>query len=110
MDYLNAGREALRRFVQKYEHIDPRPEVFSSGVTDEDRGIYMSISYGWDGKKRVKSTQFLVSVKDGKFFVVEDWTKESVATELLEAGVPSDKIVLAFHHPSMRACTEFAVA
>jgi hypothetical protein len=45
-----------------------------------------------------------------KFWIEEDWTEEGVATELLEAGVPSSDIVLAFHEPAMRQHTEFAVA
>jgi len=113
MDYMTAGRETLRTLVERFERIDHRhgsPHVFSAGVVDEGRGIYMALSHGWDGKERVKSIQFFVRVVGDKFRVEEDWTKDGVATDLLEAGVPNNKIVLAFHHPSMREYTEFAVA
>jgi hypothetical protein len=33
-----------------------------------------------------------------------------IATDLLEAGVPKEDIVLTFHSPEMRPLTEFAVA
>ena len=37
-------------------------------------------------------------------------TLEGLATELVEAGIPKEDIVLAFHAPEMRPLTEFAVA
>jgi hypothetical protein len=37
-------------------------------------------------------------------------TEDGIATDLLEAGVPKEDIVLAFHAPEMRPYTEFAVA
>ncbi|MBV7334508.1 XisI protein [Chloroflexi bacterium TSY] len=46
----------------------------------------------------------------GKIWIEIDWTEEGIATELVAAGVPKEDIVLAFHHPSMRQYTEFAVA
>ncbi|MEM7128412.1 MAG: element excision factor XisI family protein [Chloroflexota bacterium] len=60
--------------------------------------------------KRVWNTTLYVRIKDGKFWIEIDWTEEGIATDLLEAGVPNQDIVLAFHHPSIRKHTEFAVA
>jgi hypothetical protein len=51
-----------------------------------------------------------VRLRDGKFWVEEDWTEEGIATALLTAGVPKEDIVLAFHEPKMRQYTDFAVA
>ncbi|MEZ4861109.1 MAG: element excision factor XisI family protein [Caldilineaceae bacterium] len=45
-----------------------------------------------------------------KFYIEVDGTEQGIATDLLEAGVPKEDIVLAFHHPAMRPYTEFAVA
>ena len=39
-----------------------------------------------------------------------DDTEEGVATDLLEAGVPKEDIVLGFRHPKVRQHTGFAVA
>ena len=35
--------------------------------------------------------------------------EEGIAAHLLEAGIPKEDIVLAFHSPDMRPYTEFAV-
>jgi hypothetical protein len=114
MDYLTSGRRALAELVHEYERIEraqsQQREIFSAGLVDEERGIYVTLSFGWHGKTRVCVVYFLVRIKDDKFYIEEDGTEEGVATDLLNAGVPNDKIVLAFRHPSMREYTEFAVA
>jgi hypothetical protein len=51
-----------------------------------------------------------VRLKDGKFWIEQDLTKEGITTELLEEGVPKEDIVLAFHAPELRPLTEFATA
>ena len=49
-----------------------------------------------------------VRIRDGKFWIEEDWTEDGIATDLVRAGVPKEDIVLAFHDPQMRQYTEFA--
>ena len=51
-----------------------------------------------------------VRIRDGKFWIEEDWTEDGIATDLVRAGVPKEDIVLAFHEPEMRQYTDFAVA
>ncbi len=45
-----------------------------------------------------------------KIWIEQDWTENGIATELLEAGVPNEDIVLGFRHPERRPLTEFAAA
>jgi hypothetical protein len=70
----------------------------------------MLLRWGWTEKHRVKNTIVYVRIRDGKFWIEEDMTERGVATDLEEAGVPKDRIVLAFCHPWMRSETEYAVA
>jgi hypothetical protein len=42
--------------------------------------------------------------------VDEDCTGFDGVGHLLEANIPQEDIVLAFHHPQLRPLTEFAVA
>jgi hypothetical protein len=44
----------------------------------------------------------------GKFWIEDDMTEEGIATDLLQAGVPKEDIVLAFQPPEARQFTEFA--
>ena len=65
---------------------------------------------GWHGKQRDFGVTVYLRIKQGKIWIEEDWTKQGIANELLEAGVPFEDIVLGFQHPSKRSLTEFAVA
>ncbi len=51
-----------------------------------------------------------MNLRDGKIWIQFDGTAPGVAAEFLEAGVPKDRIVLAFHSPDQRKLTPFAVA
>jgi len=43
-------------------------------------------------------------------WIEQDWPEKGIATELLEAGISHDEIVLGFRNPTRRPLTEFAVA
>lgn len=60
--------------------------------------------------KRITGMTVYSRIRDGKFWIEEDWTENGIATDLLREGVPKEDIVLAFHEPKMRQYTEFAVA
>ncbi len=53
---------------------------------------------------------YRISLSSYKFWIEKDGTENGIATDLLEADVPKEDIVLAFHPPEMRSFTEFAVA
>jgi hypothetical protein len=70
----------------------------------------MVFRVGWWKRERVSSATLFARLDNGKIWIEEDWTEEGLATDLLEAGVPNEDIVLAFHHPEIRVLSEFAMA
>ncbi len=113
MDKLTKYRELIKRILTKYQEITnhrPTPGVERLLLMDDERGQYMWLNLGWSGDERVNNVTVYVRIRDGKFWIEEDWTEDGIATDLLEAGVPKEDIVLAFHEPEMRAYTEFAAA
>lgn len=62
---------------------------------------------GWDRHRRVHGAIYHLRIHNNKIYVEED---TSIAETLLEAGIPKEDIVLAFHAPNKRQYTEFAVA
>jgi hypothetical protein len=63
------------------------------------------------GRYRSLLKQFLFArIHNGKIWIEEDNTEEGLASLLVEAGVPKEDIVLAFHPPELRDLTEYAVA
>ena len=49
-----------------------------------------------------------VDVKGGKVWIQHDGTEEGIADALVDAGIPKDHIVLAFHPLYKRPYTGFA--
>ena len=79
-------------------------------VFNEESDNYLLLKLGWQDKRRIWGTSLHVRIQNGKFWIEEDGLEDGFATDLLEAGVPKEGIVLAFHHPNIRPYTEFAVA
>lgn len=113
MDKLSRYRQLIQRTLTDYaELVNRRPKIGKDTevVFDEKHDHYMLISTGWDGDNRIRGTTVYVRLRNGKFWIEEDWLEQGIATDLLAAGVPRDDIVLAFQPPSIRPYTEFAVA
>lgn len=108
--YSNLIKSILGRYVE-IDRSQPTPGVEHFLVTDDEHGHYVWMNLGWSPTgRRVQTASVYVRLKEGKFWIEEDWTEAGIATELLNAGVPHEDIVLAFHEPAMRSYTEFAAA
>lgn len=77
---------------------------------DRERGQFLLIDEGWDGYRRIHNVWVHIEWNEGKIWIHEDGTEEGVAYLLAAAGVPRERIVLAFPAPSLRNATEFAAA
>jgi hypothetical protein len=113
MDKLTQYRQIIQKILTEYR--DWAAGSNQIGVQeciafDEERDHYFWFSVGWDGKQRDFGVIVYLRMENGKIWIEEDWTKQGIANDLLEAGVPPEDIVLGFQHPSKRPLTEFAVA
>jgi XisI protein len=78
-------------------------------VFDRTRDHYLLMSVGWD-KQRVHGSLIHIDLIDGKCWIQRDGTETGIAHELEDAGVPKNRIVLAFRPPDIRPQTGYAVA
>ncbi|MGV0024534.1 element excision factor XisI family protein [Phormidesmis priestleyi] len=113
MDKLAEYPKLIKRILTEYvelsnRHSNPGIETFL--IVDEVKAHYIWMNLGWQNGDRVTGMTVYVRIREGKFWVEEDWTEDGIATDLVQAGVPKEDIVLAFHEPKMRQYTEFAVA
>jgi hypothetical protein len=108
MNYRQIIKNALLHYLEIINR-RPRTNRETEVSFDEERDHYMLINTGWHDTRRVRGTTVYVRIRNNKFWIEEDWLEDGIATDLLEAGVPKEDIVLAFHHPNMRPFTEFAV-
>lgn len=113
MDKLNDYPKLIKRILTEYvELCDRRPNqnIETFLIVDEPNGHYIWMNLGWENGERITGTTVYIRIRDGKFWIEEDWTEEGIATELVRAGIPKEDIVLAFHDPKIRQYTDFAVA
>ena len=88
-----------------------KPEKYRTLLAfDREQGQFLLIDEGWDGYRRVHSVWAHVELRDGKIWIHEDGTQEGIANLLVAAGVPHERIILAFLDSSLRKASEFAVA
>jgi hypothetical protein len=113
MDKLIEYPKLLKRILAEYVELcnrRPNREVETFLVVDPERQDYIWMNVGWQNGERVSGMTTYVRIRDGKFWVEEDWTEDGIATDLVREGVPKEDIVLAFHDPETRKETEFAAA
>jgi hypothetical protein len=110
MDRVAEYRDIVKRLIRDYAGITPSPgDIQPEAVFDDERGHYELSYTGWKEWRRVHGSVIHIDIRDGKVWIQHDGTSDGIAEELVEAGVPREHIVLAFHHPSKRKYTPFAV-
>jgi len=112
MDKVDKYRQLIKQILTRHIELvnrQPVPGVESVLIIDEERDHYLWLNVGWSRGERVDGITVYARLRDGKFWIEEDWTEDGIATELVREGVPKEDIVLAFHEPEMRPYTEFAV-
>lgn len=107
LKYQNLVKEILNKYVE-LDRQQPQEGVDYFLIADDDQGHYLWTSLGWSKGKRTRYVHAHLRVKDEKIWIETDLTEQGIATDLLNADVPKEDIVLAFHEPSMRKFTEFA--
>ncbi len=85
-------------------------EIEPHTVFDDERIRYTLLEMGWDNKKYVHDCIIHIELINDKIWIQYDGTEDGIATDLVEAGVPKEDIVLGFRHPKLRQYTGFGVA
>jgi hypothetical protein len=111
MEGVAAYRTILRRLVEEEARRVPAAgEIEVIPICDEARDQYQVLHLGWDRRGRVFAVILHLRLREGKVWVERDGTAEGVATRLLAAGIPRERIVLAFYPAWKRPVTDFAIA
>ena len=104
-------RACLETILSEYTEIPyAYGDITTEAVFDREKDRYLLVNIGWDQGKRIHGTLVHVDIIDGKYWIQRDGTEEGIAVALTRAGIPKDRIVLAFRPPEIRQHTGFAVA
>ena len=109
MDPLDTWRDILERILTEYTKVPyANARALTEAVFDRTRDRYLLVDIGWRGSERIHGALAHVDITEGKIWIQYDGTEHGIANELLEAGIPRDRIVLGFTPPSVRAHSGFA--
>ena len=105
--YRSIIENILREYAQTpYAYGDIRTEAVFDRINDR----YLLINVGWDMGRRVHASLVHIDIINGKVWIQRDGTEQGIANDLVDAGIPKDRIVLGFRPADVRPFTEFAVA
>ncbi len=106
--YKQIAQKVLDDVLEMMKNID-NTEVFE--VNEVEKGHFLLMTDGWDGIERSYGPLIHIEVKStGKVWLRQDGTDLEIGQILLDKGVATDDIVLAFYSPNMRKYTDYAVA
>lgn len=112
MGSLNTDyRQIIENLFQEYvDFLGQDDAIQQELVFDRDRDHYLLIETGWQNDKRIYGPFIHIDIKDGKVWIQHDGTEDGVAYELEAAGIPKDRIVLAYRSLERRKLTEYAAS
>jgi hypothetical protein len=111
MDSLEQDRQVIQNIISEYAQIPyAHGEIERHSVFDTERDRYLLMIVGWEGVRQVHGCIIHVEIIQGQIWIHRDGTEDGVARELLEAGIPHERIVLGFKSPQVRKHTGFAIA
>jgi hypothetical protein len=111
MDTLDPQREIVEGVLAEYTRIPyAYGDIQTEAVFDRAHDRYLLVNVGWDEGRRVHGVLIHIDLIEGKFWIQRDGTEHGIAKELVQTGIPEDRIVLAFRPARVRQYTEYAVA
>jgi hypothetical protein len=111
VETLEGYRKVIRELIEEYAQYQPaRGDVQIEVILDERNDHYELIYAGWNGPRRIHGSVLHIDIREGKVWIQHDGTEDGLAERLVKAGIPPDRIVLAFKPPEIRPHTGFAAA
>ena len=107
---LKKLKEAIALVFSEWEKLPGEISKFRiRGLLDTHQNRYTLQHLEIDGPQHIARTLAYLEIRDDKIWTEVDNTEKGIAPDLVAAGIPKDKIVLAFYPPALREVGEFAV-
>lgn len=108
MESIEQYRKIIADMLREYAQYRPaRGDVQIEVILDEANDHYELMHSGWNGPYRIHGSVLHLDIRDGLVWIQYDGTEGGVAEELVKAGIPRERIVLAFKPPEIRPYTGF---
>ncbi len=111
MDNLERYRQIIKDTLNEYAVIPfSYGEIKQQVFIDKEENNFFLFNVGWHNRKRIHGCVVHIEIINDKIWIQRDGIEDGITYDFLKAGIPKDKIVLAFHPPDIRPHTEFAVS
>ncbi|WP_373551308.1 XisI protein [Haliscomenobacter sp.] len=111
MDKVTHYQDLLVAYLQEYAATPyaNAPGLEKMLITDRENGHFQLVSTGWHKGAFSFDVLMHFDVRNGKIWVMQNWTEEEVAEEFVRRGVPAQDIVLGFVPEEGRVYSGFGV-
>jgi len=102
MENMNYAEAIKKIILEHWQYRQQDKTVEAQIVFDEERQNYLLLHVGWEDEKRIYGCPIHVEIKEDKIWIQRDFTESGIAQELMEMGIPKEKIVLGYRSPTVR--------
>ncbi len=96
-------QQCIKTLLQEYENLQTNYS-HAEIVLDDERSRYLVVWIGWMQSKRIYHTAIHIEIREQKIIIECNDTERMLATELVEQGIPREKIHLGFVSPEGLSC------
>lgn len=110
MDRIATYRQIIKDLISRYAQLKPaHGDIDIKTLFDEANDHYQLFYLGWNDDDRIYGPVLHLNLQNGKVWIQQDGIEGGVAEELVDAGIPRENIVLAFHPLDVRPHTGYAI-
>ena len=88
-------QECIKRLLIEYDGLHSEGSQVEL-IFDDDRMRYLAVWVGWWKSKRIYQCAVHIDICDGMVVIQCNDTEDLIATELVDMGIPREKIVFGF--------------
>lgn len=104
-------RQIIEKLLKEYADFLGQDEAIQQElVFDHGHDRYLLIEAGWQNHRRIYGPFLHIDIKGSKVWIQHDGTEDGIAYELEAAGIPKERIVLAYRSLERRKLTEYAIS
>ena len=99
-------QQCIKTLLSQYESSQAEDAVIEL-ICDDERMRYLVLRVGWRDQKRIYLCLLHIDIIDDTVIIQCNNTEDKVASELVQLGIPKDKIGLGFLPPVVRSDAYF---
>ncbi len=90
-------RDTVKQVISEYARLTPsHGQIRLDTVFDDTQDRYALMQTGWSQGRRVRGNLIYITLHDNRIYLEYDGMEQGITQDLIDRGVPSEQICLAF--------------